>query len=165
MKNKRSNAARKRLPEPVNPPDEVPSESARVVYTLPPVSIGVVTSRQGREATVKVGSRECTLQIDATVTTGLVDLAIEDGRRVIIDPSTHTLCGVLQTSEALSIDRDGAVKADVQRFEIHAVEYARMQTAHSFLQLDDDRVEVFARETLLRARGTLRALARLIKLN
>ena len=48
---------------------------------------------------------------------------------------------------------------------MNASEEVLLKTPGSFLHLDDDRVELFAKETLVRARGALRALARLITLN
>lgn len=153
------------------PPGETPDTARsgeatpRVVYALPPISMGVVTGREGRVATVTVGAHTCELEIDPSVDSALVDEAIADGRRVILDPATNTLCGVLQTQRSLTIDSTGTVSAEVQRLELSVREHALIKSRESFFQLDDDRVELYGRETLLRARGTLRALAQLIKLN
>lgn len=144
---------------------ETTAASPRVVYALPPVSMGVVLARTGRTATVRVGGDTRELDIDPSVDGELVDEAIEDGRRVILDPATHSVCGVLQTKRALSIDARGAVTATLERLELTVREHARLASKRSFLQIDDERAEIYARETLLRARGTLRALAQLIKLN
>lgn len=137
----------------------------RVVYALPPISMGVVIARDGRTATVRVGAEARELEIDPSVDCALVDEAIADGRRVLLDPTTNTLCGVLQTQRSLTIDARGAVVATLTRLELSVREHALFRSQESFVQIDDDRVEVYARETLLRARGALRALAQLIKLN
>ncbi|MCA9608451.1 MAG: hypothetical protein KC619_22760 [Myxococcales bacterium] len=152
--------------QPIADDAEPPKEpAARVVYALPPISMGVVTSRSGRVATVAIGPHTCDVEIDPSVDTPLVDEALADGRRVIIDPATNTLCGVLQTRRSLSIDAHGAVTAELSRLDVSVREQAVVRSRESLFSLDDDRVELYARETLLRARDVVRALATLIKLN
>ncbi|RZO66332.1 MAG: hypothetical protein EVA89_00525 [Sandaracinaceae bacterium] len=136
-----------------------------MVYRLPPISLGVVTAREGVNCRVRIGSAEAILELDPSVDPVLIDEAIADERRVVVDPSSNTVCGLLQTTRAVTIDRSGVVSSTVRRFEITAEESALLRTATSFLKLDDERAEIYAREAVVRARGAVRALARLIKLN
>ena len=138
---------------------------SRVVYRLPPISLGIATARQGMKCSVRVGSAEAMLDLDPSVDPALIDEAIAEGGRVVVDPASNTVCGLLQTTRAVTIDRSGVVSSTVRRFEITAEESVPLKTATSFLKLDDERAEIYAREAVVRARGAVRALARLIKLN
>ena len=147
--------------------DEPVADTARprVVYLQPPIVLGVLLERVEEKYRVRVGSTEAVLDVDPCVDPALLEEALETGARVVVDSATQTVCGLLTTSRSVRIDRNGDVRADVRRFEMNANEDLLLKTPGSFLHLDDDRVELFAKETLVRARGALRALARLIKLN
>ncbi len=138
---------------------------ARVAYVQPPITLALVLAREEAGYRVRVGVSEALFELDAAVDPALIDEAIATKARVIVDPSTNSICGVLMTRRALHIDRDGDVRADVRRLEISTAEGALLKTPRSFLQLDDERLELFARETVVRARDAFRALAQLIKLN
>lgn len=162
-----SNEAMAERPEPntAGVSEKRPGGRARIVYTQPPIALGVVVERKGSHYRVRLGPHEALMKAEGHLDPALLDEAMRGGHRVVVEPSTKTICGLLQTSRALSIDRDGDVSADVRRFEVRAEQEALLRAAGSFLHLDDDRAELFAKEALVRARGALRALARLIKLN
>ncbi len=138
---------------------------AQVAYLQPPITLAFVVAREGSGYRVRAGSTEAVVECDACVDPAVIDEAIESSARVVLDPSTNTICGVLMTSRALRIDREGDVRAEVRRVEISASEGALLKSRSSFLQLDEERIELFARETVVRARDAFRALAQLIKLN
>lgn len=154
-------------PEATEPPsaDGGVSTAPRVVYRIPPIALGTVTGRQGSQYEVRAGATTSTLDLDPSVDPALVEEAMEQGRRVVIDPASNTICGLLQTSRTLTVDPNGDVRSSMRRLELDASERVLLRTPTSFLLLDDERAEIFAREALVRARGAVRALARLIKLN
>jgi len=75
------------------------------------------------------------------------------------------LVGVVQTSRALRIDREGVVEAEVERFSLQARSEAVLKTASAFLQLKAGEVELRGIRTLVRAREMAKVLARIISLN
>lgn len=138
---------------------------ARVVYVQPPITLATVVAREGASYRVRIGANEAVVDLDPCVDRALVDEALETGARVVVDPATHTLCGLLTTSRTLRIDHHGDVRAHVRTLEVTAQDGVLLKTPSSFFQLDTQRLELFASETVVRARDAFRALAQLIKLN
>jgi hypothetical protein len=144
---------------------EQESSQARVVYVMPPIALASVVAREGARYRVRVGAQELLAELDPAVDPALVDEAIESGARVVLDPAAQAICGLLATSRAVRIDRRGDVRAEVRQFSVNAKEGVLLKTASSFVQLDPQRLELFASETVVRAREVFRALSQIIKLN
>jgi hypothetical protein len=145
-------------------PQRAPAQ-ARVVYTQPPITLASVIGREGTRYRVRVGANESLVELDPGVDPALIEEALAGGTRVVVDPGAQTICGVLTTSRAITVDRDGDVRADVRRFEVTSKEGVLLKTPSSFVQLDRERLELFASETVARARDAFRVLAQIIKLN
>lgn len=142
-----------------------PAVRPKVVYVHAPIALGTIIGPEGSEYRVRVGADEQLYERDPSVDPALLEQASKDGVRVVVEPSTRMICGVLMVAPALTIDRRGDVRAKVRAIELEASEGFLLKTAASFFQLDDTRAEIFARETVIRARDAFRALGRFIKLN
>jgi hypothetical protein len=115
---------------------------------------------------VRIGSREQVLPLDASVDPALIREALEDGARVLVESSeAPVIVGVVQTSRALRVDRQGEVKAQVERFSLHARQGATLKTSSAFLRVKGAEVELYGRQVLTRAREVAKILARMISLN
>lgn len=105
---------------------------------------------------------------DASVDPALLREAIATGARVVLDRDESgemTIVGVLATRRALTIDRTGAVEADVRRFSITAAEEALLRASGAFLQIKLDDVELYGKRVVSRARELYRVLGRMVKIN
>ncbi|AGC41707.1 hypothetical protein MYSTI_00349 [Myxococcus stipitatus DSM 14675] len=115
---------------------------------------------------VRLGARELVLSLDASVDPALMHEALEDGARVLVEASaTPVVVGVVQTSRALRVDRQGRVDAQVERFELQARQGATVKTSGAFLQVKGSDVELYGTRILTRAREVAKILARMINLN
>jgi hypothetical protein len=105
--------------------------------------------------------------LDPSVDPLLVEEARGSGARVLLElgSAASVLVGVVQTSRALRIDREGVVEAEVERFSLQARSEAVLKTASAFLQLKAGEVELRGIRTLVRAREMAKVLARIISLN
>jgi hypothetical protein len=115
---------------------------------------------------VRIGTREQTVPLDASVDPELVREALAEGARVLVEAGpSPVLAGVVQTSRALRVNREGRVDATVERFRVHANESATLQTASAFMRVKDAEVELYGTRILTRAREVAKILARMINLN
>src|SRR3954468_10416162 len=89
---------------------------AREAPALPAVALGVVLGEAGGGRwRVRAGGVERLLAADASVDPALLREAAASGARVVLDAGSEAavIAGVLATQRALTIDRDGAVTAEV----------------------------------------------------
>lgn len=136
---------------------------ARVVYTEPPIALATVLREEGDGFVVRVRGAERAAVLDASVDPALVRHAIETGARVVLEEMA--IVGVLMTSPALTIDREGTVRAEVERIELTAKRDVLIKTAGAFVKLEGKRIEQFATEIHTRGRDVVRFLAAVIRLN
>ncbi len=139
---------------------------------LPPepmqgVGLGAVVGAEGSRWRVRTAAGEVLVPLDPSVDPLLVEEARASGARVLLErgPGGAVLVGVVQTSRALRIDRDGVVEAEVERFSLQARSEAVLKTVSAFLQLKAGEVELRGIRTLVRAREMAKVLARIISLN
>lgn len=133
----------------------------------PGVGLGTVLAAEGSGWRVRTAAGERVVSLDLSVDPLLVEEARLSGARVLLElgPTGAVLVGVVQTSRALRIDRDGVVEAEVERFSLHARSEAVLKTVSAFLQLKAGEVELRGIRTLVRAREMAKVLARIISLN
>ena len=92
--------------------------------------------------------------------------ALAEGSRVLVEAGpSPVVVGVVQTSRALRVNRQGAVDATVERFQVQARQSATLKTASAFLQVKGAEVELYGTRILTRAREVAKILARMINLN
>ncbi|MCP3098220.1 hypothetical protein LZ198_04925 [Myxococcus sp. K15C18031901] len=115
---------------------------------------------------VRLGTQEQVLSLDASVDPALVREALESGARVLVELcAPPVVVGVVQTSRALRVNRQGRVEAQVETFEIHALQGATVKTSGAFMQVKGSEVELYGTRILTRAREVAKILARMINLN
>lgn len=133
----------------------------------PGVGLGTVLGREGSGWRVRTAAGDLVAPLDPSVDPLLVEEARGSGARVLLElgPAGAVLVGVVQTSRALRIDRDGVVDAEVERFSLQARSEAVLKTVSAFLQLKAGEVELRGIRTLVRAREMAKVLARIISLN
>lgn len=133
----------------------------------PGVGLARVVGAEGTRWRVRTASGELVVPLDPSVDPLLVEEARGSGARVLLElgPTGPLLVGVVQTSRALRIDRDGVVEAEVERFSLQARSEAVLKTVSAFLQLRAGEVELRGIRTLIRAREMAKVLARIISLN
>jgi hypothetical protein len=131
------------------------------------VALGTVLGQEGERWRVRTGGGEQLLPLDPSVDPLLVDEARASGARVLLElgPTGPILVGVVQTSRALQIDRQGVIEAEVERISVQAREEAVLKTFSAFLRLKRGEVELRGVRTLVRAREMAKVLARIISLN
>ncbi|MCP3065268.1 hypothetical protein LXT21_41495 [Myxococcus sp. K38C18041901] len=130
------------------------------------VRLATVLAEEPQGWRVRLGARDQVLSLDASVDPALVREALEDGARVLVElASPPVLVGVVQTSRALRVDRQGRVDSEVERFELHARQGATVKTAGAFVQVKGSEVELYGTRILTRAREVAKILARMINLN
>lgn len=133
----------------------------------PGVGLGTVLGREGSGWRVRTRAGDLVAVLDPSVDPLLVEEARGSGARVLLElgSAASVLVGVVQTSRALRIDREGVVEAEVERFSLQARSEAVLKTASAFLQLKAGEVELRGIRTLVRAREMAKVLARIISLN
>lgn len=145
------------------------SERHELLRADPPpgVALGTVVGSEGARWRIRTGGSEQLLALDPSVDPLLLEEARESGGRVLIEvgPAGPSVVGVVQTSRALRVDRQGVVEASVERLSIHARGEAVLKTFAAFLQLKGGEVELRGVRTLVRAREMAKVLARIISLN
>jgi hypothetical protein len=130
------------------------------------IRLARVLVREGDLFRVRCGGREEVVACDPSVDPALVEAAIASGTRVVVeDGPEKAIVGALATARAIPVDRDGAVRFSLKRFEVSADEKVLLKTGSAFLSLDGGEVEIFGRRILTRARELARVLARAIQLN
>jgi hypothetical protein len=130
------------------------------------VLLATLVAEEAEGWRVRIGSREQVLPLDPSVDPALMREALEDGARVLVESSDMPmLVGMVQTSRALRVDRRGEVKAQVERFSLHARQGATLKTSAAFLRVKGAEVELYGRQVLTRAREVAKILARMISLN
>lgn len=115
---------------------------------------------------VRMGTQERVLPLDPSVDPALMREAHQEGARVLVENSNApVVVGVVQTSRALRVDRQGAVKAEVERFSVHARLEATLKTSAAFMRVKGSEIELYGQQVLTRAREVAKILARMISLN
>jgi hypothetical protein len=130
------------------------------------VVLATVLAEEAGGWRVRIGAQEQVMVLDPSVDPALVREALEEGARALVEANpVPTLVGVVQTSRALRVDRQGGVDAEVERFQVHASQGAMLKTAAAFLQVKGAEVELYGERILSRAREVAKILARMINLN
>jgi hypothetical protein len=130
------------------------------------VLLATVLAEEPEGWRVRIGTRESVLPLDASVDPALVREALEDGARVLVESAeSPVVVGVVQTSRALRVDRQGSVKAEVEQFSLRARLGATLQTHSAFLRVKGSEVELYGKQVVTRAREVAKILARMISLN
>lgn len=130
------------------------------------VLLATVVAEEAQGWRVRIGAREHVLPLDPSVDPALVREALEEGARVLVEGAeAPVVVGVVQTSRALRVDRQGSVKAEVERFSLHARLGATVKTSSAFLRVKGSEVELYGQQVLTRAREVAKILARMISLN
>jgi hypothetical protein len=117
---------------------------------------------------VCAGGAELIATADAAIDPALLREAIATGARVVLetpDGGAAVIAGVLATARALTIDRTGAVEAEVRRLALTATEEALLRGPGAFVRLKLDEVEMYGRRVVSRARDLYRVLGRMVKIN
>jgi len=144
----------------------VPRKQASAPLPADAVLLATVLAEEPQGWRVKIGAREHVLPLDPSVDPALVREALEEGARVLVESSdSPVVVGVVQTSRALRVDRQGSVKAVVEHFSLHARMGATVKTSAAFLRVKGAEVELYGHQVLTRARGVAKILARMISLN
>ncbi len=139
---------------------------ARVLSLYPQVTLARIVARVDDGWMVRVGRREVRAIADPSVDSKLLEEALETGTRVVLEIGERPLLvGTLQTRRALQIAPDDTVVAEVNRFTVQAREEVVLKTRGAFVQLEGERVEVYAPRIVARAREVVRLLGAMIKLN
>lgn len=147
-------------------PSREPDAPPRVVYARPPVLLATVVGREETGWRVRLGDQERTVGSHDSVDPALLEEALSRGATVVIDNGTEPkIAGVLMTSRALTIDREGSVVAKVQRMEVDASEEMLLKTPRTFLQLTVRDVELYGVRISTRAREVVKILGSMVKLN
>lgn len=141
--------------------DEAPAAELRPTR----ITIGMARRKTADGCLVEVGGTEYALQVHPAVSRRLVEEACLHGFLLVVDSDAGQVLGALQTQSQLYVDEAGDVRAAVRRLIIDVEQSALIRSTSSFFQLDQERIELFSREALVRARDTFRVLATLIKLN
>lgn len=134
---------------------------------IPSVGLCTVLGSEGERWRIRTAVGEQLVPLDASVDPLLLEEARLSGARALLElgPAGPRLVGVVQTSRALRIDREGVVDARVERFSLQARKEAVLKTFTAFLQLKGGDVELRGVRTLVRAREMAKVLARIISLN
>jgi len=157
---------------PVSGPGAAASRRASVAASsvvAPSVSLAKVVGPAAAGWRVRMGGRPRIVAADASVDPALLEDAAKSGATVVIDENAEgggaAIVGVLATSRAVTIDKNGVVDARVKRFRITADEEALLRTMTAFVRLKGDDAEVYGNEVVTRARELCRIFGRMIKLN
>jgi len=130
------------------------------------VLLATVLAEESGGWRVRIGAEEQVVGLDPSVDPALVREALEEGARGLVEAKPEpVLVGVVQTSRALRVDRQGGVDAEVERFQVRASQGATLKTATAFLQVKGAEVELYGERILSRAREVAKILARMINLN
>jgi hypothetical protein len=145
-------------------PEQTPAP--KVVYTRAPVWLGTLIAKEDSCWRIRVGREEWAIPAAACVDPLLLEEALEESSRVVVDASgSPEIVGVIQTSRALRISREGDVEAQVERFSVEAGKEAVLKSSNAFVRLKGSEVELYGNRILTRAREVAKILARMIHLN
>jgi hypothetical protein len=142
-------------------PDEEPA----------PASLGlavVVGAAPDGRWRVRAGGADVVADADPAIDPALLREAIATGARVVLEVAPGVppvIAGVLATARALTIDRSGAVEAEVRRLALTATEEALLRGPGAFVRLKIDEVELYGKRVVSRARELCRLLGRMVKIN
>jgi hypothetical protein len=117
---------------------------------------------------VRAGGAELVAEADRAIDPALLREAIATGARVVLEAAPGAppvIAGVLATARALTIDRTGAVEAEVRRLALTATEEALLRGPGAFVRLKVDEVELYGKRVVSRARELCRILGRMVKIN
>jgi hypothetical protein len=139
----------------------------RVVYTQAPLQLATILGPEADGWRVRIGAGERVVSSDAALDPALLSEAARSGARVVIDASSEAavIVGLLVTTRSLTIDRDGAVDAKVRSLRVAADDAITLQTPRAFIRMRGEQLETYGQQILTRARGVLRLLGVVIKLN
>lgn len=139
------------------------SEPGKVVYLSPPIHLARVLGRTETGWRVSAGGSEREVTADASVDPALLEAAIADERRVVLEAGV--IVGSLATHRSLEIDREGGVEAALTRLVVDVREQALLRTVKAYVRLAPSEVELYGGKVVTRAREVAKTLARLISLN
>jgi len=156
--------------------DELPPlRGLRALPSWPALSLGTVIGRTDEGGwRVTVGAHEAVASLDAAVDPALIAACAEKRSRVLLSAepgapgaagSPLVIVGALMTERALTIDRAGHLRADVERISLTARADVLIRNSHTFLRLKGEDVELYGRQIVSRAREVCRILGRLVKIN
>jgi hypothetical protein len=134
----------------------------------PGIGLGLIVGEADGRWRTRVGGRERLLDADPSVDPALLREAAASGARVVLEASEEgapVIVGVLATRRALTVDRTGAVEAEVRRLALTATEEALLRGPDAFVRLKLDEVELYGRRVVSRARELCRIMGRLVKIN
>lgn len=140
--------------------------SPKRVHASAPIQLALLLDPVEGGWRARIGATERELAVDPSVDPALLEEARELGARVVVDASAEpVIVGVLSTRRAVTIDREGCVHAEVERFEIDAREEVLLKTPRAYIRAKAQDVEVYGGQVLTRAREVAKVLAAMIKLN
>src|SRR5262245_36205501 len=141
---------------------------APATAAAPAVALGVLLAEADGRWRVRLGAGERMVDADPTVDPALLREAMASGARVVLDasdPDAPVVVGALVTARALTVDRSGAVDAQVRRFAITASEETLLRAAGAFVRVAREDVELYGLRVVSRARELCRVLGRMVKIN
>ena len=147
--------------------------SARPVtplHVVPQLAAGAALARlvapAGDVWEVRVGGQTHHVGVCPSVDPALLAEACEAGARVLIEVSgTPLIVGVVQVARTPTMDREGNLIADAQRVILRGAQEVLLQSKRSYVRLQHEDIELYGRDSLTRARGVAKILARMIDLN
>lgn len=153
-------------PDAAEAPRRKPRPAAGVVYTAPPLALARVVGEEGGRFRVSVHGHEREAALDPSVDPRVLRAALESGARVVVEGGpVPVVVGALVTAPVLGEDREGNVRVEVERFEVHARTEALLKTPHAFVRLRGRLLEHYAAEVRVRGRDLVKVLAAVIGLN
>jgi len=140
--------------------------SPRVVYLQAPVVLGRVVELEGDRCVVEIGGQPRDAELDPSVDPALVEEAFTHGSRVVLDTTEGlVVVGTLTTQRTLAIDRDGRLEAKLSSLSLSVEDDLLLKSSGAFIRLKKHEAEIYANRILHRARGAVRLLGAVIKLN
>jgi hypothetical protein len=139
--------------------------SPRVVYTEPPILLAKVIREENGSFVIRAGTQEHLVACDPSVDPAVIRAAIGSGARVVLERTPElAIVGTLQTSQTLTVDRNGKLEATLEEIKLTAKK-TLLRVPGAFVELKPEEVEVFGNRVLTRARRVAKTLAAMIELN
>ena len=138
------------------------------VAAEPGIALGLLLGELDGRFRARVGGVERLVDVDPSVDPELLREAIRSGARVVLEPTEAgalAVVGVLSTARVLTIDRSGAVEAQVRRIALSASEEALLAAPGAFIRAKREDIELYGRRVISRARELYRVLGRMVKIN
>src|SRR5262245_36859066 len=125
---------------------EEPRQPEAAPAPLPAIALGVLVGELDGRFRARIAGAERLVDADASVDPELLREAVRTGARVVLEPGADgaaapVIVGVLATARALTIDRTGAVEADVRRFVLRAREEALLAATGAFVRAKRQEIE------------------------